>query len=90
MTIYFCGFVALESNGRRTLIVVYDLDKAPYPAEWLPWLAEQTGVEENYIFYTAIHTHTAPLTGYRPLRGRTSLSRSHPRCQKRYIFMKPF
>ena len=86
----FLRVVALESNGRRALIVVYDLDKAPYPAEWLPWLAEQTGVEENYIFYTAIHTHTAPLTGYRPFEGPNFIEQKPPQVQEKVHLYEAF
>ena len=86
----FLRVVALESNGRRALIVVYDLDKAPYPAEWLSWLAEQTGVEENYIFYTAIHTHTAPLTGYRPFEGPNFIEQKPPQVQEKVHLYEAF
>ena len=86
----FLRVVALESDKRQALIVVYDLDKAPYPAEWLPWLAEQTGVEENYIFYTAIHTHTAPLTGYRPFEGPNFIERKPPQVQEKVHFYEAF
>lgn len=86
----FLRVLALENEGRRALIVVYDLDKAPYPAEWLPWLAEQTGVEENYIFYTAIHTHTAPLTGYRPFEGPNFIERKPPQVQEKVHLYEDF
>lgn len=57
-------------NGETTLLFIsYDLDKAPCPARWIAAVSERTGVPEENISYSAIHTHTAPLTDERPYDG---------------------
>lgn len=78
----FLRVTALGSGDTKALIVVYDLDKAPYPAEWIPWLSDETGIPQENIFYLAIHTHTAPLTGYRPFEGPNFIERKPPEVQQ--------
>ena len=58
--------IALKSDGEMSLIVAFDLDKAPQPKLWLPKLSERTGIPEERILYFSTHTHTAPLTTIRP------------------------
>lgn len=58
--------IAFSDGENRSLIVGFDLDKAPRPEENLRALAEATGVGEENILYFGIHTHTAPLCGPRP------------------------
>lgn len=58
--------IALKSDGEMSLIVAFDLDKAPQPKLWLPKLSERTGIPEERILYFSTHTHTAPLTMIRP------------------------
>lgn len=74
----FVRVIALESRGKRMLLADFDLDKAPYPAEWMKELSERWNVPEEYILYTAIHTHTAPLTDPRPLDGPNAKARKTP------------
>lgn len=61
--------LALGCGDEKALIVIYDLDKATNPVEWTKLLEEETGVNTDNILYLAIHTHTAPITGYRPFEG---------------------
>ena len=66
--------MALQSGETKALLVVYDLDKATNPEEWTKLIEEETGVPADNILYFAIHTHTAPLTGYRPFEGSAGKS----------------
>lgn len=61
----FLRVLALKKGETTLLLVSYDLDKAPYPREWIEALAQQFGLLEENISYSAIHTHTAPITGPR-------------------------
>lgn len=65
----FLRVIALGSGEEKALIVIYDLDKATNPVEWVKLLEEETGIPAENILYLAIHTHTAPITGYRPFEG---------------------
>lgn len=58
--------IALDNGTDKALLVSFDLDKAPYPDEYVRLLQEKTGIPAGNILFFAIHTHTAPLTGYRP------------------------
>lgn len=79
----FVRVLALRSGETAALIVVYDLDKATNPAEWPKRIEEETGVPEDNILYLAIHTHTAPLTGYRPFEGPNFIERKPPEVQEK-------
>ena len=65
----FVRVLVLGNEQERLLFVVFDLDKAPYPERYLPMLAELAHVPEKNILLASIHTHTAPLTGWRPSEG---------------------
>ena len=75
--------LAVRAGEKTALIVVYDLDKATNPAEWTKILEAETGVPADAILYTAIHTHTAPLTGYRPFEGPNFIERKPPEVQEK-------
>lgn len=79
----FLRVIALGSGDTKALIVVYDLDKATNPAEWTKLIEEETGVPAENILYLAIHTHTAPLTGYRPFEGMNFIGRKPPEVQEK-------
>lgn len=79
----FVRVMALQSGEDRALIVVYDLDKATNPEEWTKRIEEETGVPADNILYLAIHTHTAPLTGYRPFEGPNFIERKAPKVQEK-------
>ena len=75
--------LAFRAGDTRSLIVVYDLDKAPYPEEWTKRIEEETSIPADNILYLAIHTHTAPLTGYRPCEGPNFIERKAPEVQEK-------
>lgn len=79
----FVRVMALQSGDVKALIVVYDLDKATNPTEWTAILEAETGVPADNILYLAIHTHTAPLTGYRPFEGPNFIERKAPEVQEK-------
>ena len=59
--------VIAVGNGRdKALLVAFDLDKAPNPAENIAHLSARSGIPPENIFFFSTHTHTAPVTGYRP------------------------
>lgn len=58
-----------DDKQDRILFVVFDLDKVPYPEKYLPALSELTGIPETHITLASIHTHTAPIAGWRPTEG---------------------
>jgi hypothetical protein len=62
----FVRVLALELRGERALIVGFDLDKSPNPAEFMAAITKKTGVQNENITYMSIHTHSAPLTSARP------------------------
>jgi len=82
--------IALRSGEERMLLVVYDLDKATNPVEWTALLEKETGVPAVNILYTAIHTHTAPLTGYRPFEGPNFIGRKTPEVQEKVKIYENF
>lgn len=75
--ITFCGVLddifvramVLGDEREQILFVVFDLDKVPYPERYLPVLAELACIPEENIMLASIHTHTAPVTGWRPTEG---------------------
>lgn len=75
--------LCVEADGNRVLIVDFDLDKAPYPTEWIAKISEETGIPEDNVMYIGIHTHTAPLTGYRPFEGPNFIERKPPEVQEK-------
>lgn len=57
-------------DGRETLLfMVFDLDKVPDPERYLSLLSARTGIPQSHISLLSIHTHTAPVTGWRPNEG---------------------
>ena len=73
--------IALQAGEDTVLIVSFDLDKAPCPVEFVEELSKQTGVKEENILYFGIHTHTAPITGYRPFEVRNDITKKTPEEQ---------
>lgn len=74
--------IVFGNEENKAMLVSFDLDKAPYPEEYLKLLQEKTGIHEKNILFFAIHTHTAPLTGYRPFEPKHDISGKPPRVQK--------
>lgn len=86
----FLRALAFRAGEQTALIVVYDLDKAPYPEEWTKRIEEETGVPAGNILYLAIHTHTAPLTGYRPFESSNFIERKTPAVQEKVKVYEAF
>ncbi len=57
-----------------SLLIAFELDKVPHPRRFLLLLARETGVKEENILLTAVHTHTAPVTGDRPFEGPNNIA----------------
>lgn len=72
----------LGDEEQKILFVVFDLDKVPYPEKYLPALSAQTGIPEEHISLLSIHTHTAPMTGWRPTEGPNFILRKPEHVQK--------
>ena len=79
----FLRVLAFQSGEAKALIIVYDLDKATNPKEWTRRIEDETGVPADNILYLAIHTHTAPLTGYRPFEGPNFIERKASEVQEK-------
>lgn len=58
--------LAFSDGLQKALIISFDLDKAPNPESWLREISQRTGIPEENIIYLGTHTHSAPLTTYRP------------------------
>lgn len=65
----FLRVLTLKAGEKTLLLVCFDLDKAPYPRKWITHLSQRFQIPEEQILYTAIHTHSAPVTDVRPYEG---------------------
>lgn len=74
--------LVLGDEQKKILFVVFDLDKVPWPEKYLPLLAKQTGIPEECISLLSIHTHTAPIAGWRPTEGPNFIERKPEYVQK--------
>lgn len=52
--------MALTAGGNTVLLMGFDMTTAPCTEEILKQIAERTGIQEEYIFFYAIHTHCVP------------------------------
>lgn len=86
----FLRVLALQTGQDKALIVVFDLDKATNPDTWTALLERETGIPSDNILYLAIHTHTAPLTGYRPFEGPNFIQRKSPEVQEKVAQYEQF
>lgn len=86
----FLRVIALRSGETRALLIVYDLDKATNPEEWTHLIEQETGIPTDNILYMAVHTHTAPLTGYRPFEGPNFIKRKSPEVQEHVAAYEEF
>lgn len=78
----FVRVLLLGDETEKILFVVFDLDKAPYPERYLPMLSGLTGIPEANISLVSIHTHTAPITGWRPTEGPNFILRKPEHVQQ--------
>ncbi|MBC5688373.1 hypothetical protein H8S37_05450 [Mediterraneibacter sp. NSJ-55] len=74
--------VALKNNKTTLLFLSFDLDKVPCPEENLEFLEKQTEVAKEAIMLVSIHTHSAPVAGYRPYEGPNDITRKSPEVQQ--------
>ena len=65
----FVRAMILGDEQEKLLFIVFDLDKVPCPEKYLSELSVQAGIPEENIALLSIHTHTAPVTGWRPTEG---------------------
>lgn len=72
----------LGDEQEKLLFVVFDLDKVPYPEKYLPMLSELVGIPEENISLLSIHTHTAPIGGWRPTEGPNFILRKPEHIQQ--------
>lgn len=73
--------LAVQSEGTTVLIVTFDCDKVPCPERFLKKLETETGILQENIMLLAIHTHTAPIAGWRPDEGPNFIERKPPEVQ---------
>lgn len=78
----FVRSLALGDGERTVLFLVFDLDKVPAPERYLALLSEQTGIPPEHISLLSIHTHTAPVTGWRPTEGPNFIENKPENVQK--------
>lgn len=74
--------LALGDGERTVLFLVFDLDKVPEPEACLNALRERTGVPQEHISLLSIHTHTAPVAGWRPTEGPNFIENKPENVQK--------
>lgn len=74
---------AFRSDEKTVLIVTFDLDKAPCPREFIDTISQETGIDEANILFLSIHTHTAPITGWRPDEGQNFIGTKPAHVQKK-------
>lgn len=55
--------IYLENGGSAVLLVNLDLAEVPYAQETMDALAEMTGLSQERIFISPIHTHSMPFFG---------------------------
>ena len=72
----------LGDEQKKILFVVFDLDKVPWPERYLPALSVQTGIPQEHIALVSIHTHTAPIAGWRPTEGPNFIEKKPEHIQK--------
>lgn len=73
--------IAVGDGERTALIITCDLDKVPCPEENIAAISEVSGIPEEYIFQLSIHTHTAPIAGFRPHEGPNNIATKHAYIQ---------
>ena len=69
----FVRVIALRCGEESELLISFDLDKVPCPAEYLKAAGEAAHVPEDNILLAAVHTHTAPLAGDRTNDGPNNI-----------------
>ncbi len=78
----YARVILLQNAHKKLLIASVDLDKAPCPVEFTQKLQEVTGVPKEDMLFFGIHTHAAPITGYRPFEARNDITKKPPQVQE--------
>lgn len=73
--------IALKNEETASLLITFELDKVPHPQKLLSLLEQRTGIKEQNILLTAVHTHTAPITGDRPFEGPNNIAKKPEEVQ---------
>lgn len=79
-----------ENGENKALLVSFDLDKAPYPVEWVREISMTSGVPEVNILYIGIHTHSVPVTGYRPFEPYHDVSKKPKEVRRTFAKYEAF
>lgn len=74
--------IAFSDGDNKSLVISFDLDKAPNPKQSFERIFERTGVPEANILFFAIHTHCAPITGYRPFEKPNDITKKPVEVQE--------
>lgn len=78
----FVRVIAVGDGENKALMVAFDLDKAPCPAENLAKISERTEIPQEHILLFSTHTHSAPITGYRPEEPSNDVRLKAPEVQQ--------
>ncbi|MCD8161309.1 MAG: hypothetical protein LUE61_09115 [Clostridiales bacterium] len=73
--------LALRAGADTVLVVTFDCDKVPCPQAYLNAITAETGIPAEHISLLAIHTHTAPIGGWRPNEGPNFILRKPAEVQ---------
>ncbi|MCD8086713.1 MAG: hypothetical protein LUF28_10465 [Clostridiales bacterium] len=73
--------LALRAGADTVLVVTFDCDKVPCPQAYLDAITAETGIPSEHISLLAIHTHTAPIGGWRPNEGPNFILRKPAEVQ---------
>ncbi len=62
----------IDDGAHRALFITFDTIAVPRPDETLKFICEQTGLDEEYVFMAATHTHTVPVLGIEGITAKDS------------------
>lgn len=82
LTDLYLRVLAIKRKEETALFAVFELDKAPQPNRYLKELRDAFGLDEEMIFLTAVHTHSAPVAGFRPFEGPNDLEKKPENVQR--------
>ncbi|MCD7920663.1 MAG: hypothetical protein LUG45_11480 [Clostridiales bacterium] len=74
--------LALRAGADTVLIICFDCDKVPCPQANLDAVTAETGIPATNISLLAIHSHTAPIGGWRPNEGPNFILRKPVQVQE--------
>jgi hypothetical protein len=65
--------LALNNGEKNLVFVCFELDKAPYPMQYIQEIAENFHLSEDDVFMLSIHAHAVPITGDRIYDGPNNI-----------------